>query len=377
MNKLIRKFAAVLAVCVLLFGISACGQTQKPSGETQAVRATVIDIEKYGHAVLDVTTADFYSAGFDLGDVVCVRFGDSEWQMPFLDGYYTTPGEKMLRGTAPEENIAVCINYGHLSKETGIAPGDDVEITMMEKAGMLAFQELFALKYSDDRADFSSDAVFANFRPVTAGSIGQGKLYRSASPINNQYGRAGYANGFIEAAGVATVLNLADSVEDIESYCGAEDFDSAYYRSLYESGQVIALDLAVNFYSDEFATALVEGLRFLARNDAPYSIHCTEGKDRAGFTVMLLEALMGAELQEIIDDYMTSFYNYYGISREGEPERYEAVLNHNLTPMLCYVMGTASLEELEQTDLQAAVTAYLLRAGMTEDEILTLREKLS
>ena len=90
----------------------------------------------------------------------------------------------------------------------------------------------------------------------------------------------------------------------------------------------------------------------------------------------LLEALMGADLQEIIDDYMLSFYNYYGINKETEPARYEAVLNNNLIPMLCHVTGADSYETLEQMDLKSAVTNYLIRNGMAETDILALTEKL-
>ena len=377
MRKLIRKHISILIVCAMLLGLSACAQTENPTGETKSIQATVIEIEKYGHAVLDITTADFTDYGYELGDVVSVQFGSFESEMPFYDGYYSNPGSVMLRGLAPEENIAVCINYGDLSKETGIALGDTVKISMAKKAEMLAYQELCALKYSNNRSDYHDDVTFANFRAVTVGTIGDGKLYRSASPINNAHGRASYANAFIEAAGVCTVVNLADSDEDIAEYIAAEDFNSEYYRGLYEDGKVIALDMNANFYSDTFAASVVDGLTFLAQNEPPYSIHCTEGKDRAGFTAMLLGALMGAELQEIVDDYMLSFYNYYGITQENEPERYEVVLNTNLYAMLYHVTGVNSYEALTQVDLESAVTKYLLDAGMSEDDILTLKTKLS
>ena len=377
MRKLIRKHISILIVCVLLLGLSACAPAEDSTNEVKSIQATVIEIEKYGHAVLDITTADFTGNGYALGDVVCVRFGSFEENIPFFDGYYTNPGGAMLRGLAPEKNIAVCINYGDLSAETGIALGDTVEITLAEKAGMLAYQELCAMQYSENREDFSDDVTFANFRAVTIGTIGDGKLYRSASPINNEHGRASYANAFIEDAGVSAIVNLADSDEDIAEYIAEEDFNSEYYLGLYESGKVIVLDMNANFYSDAFAASVVDGLTFLAKNNPPYSIHCTEGKDRAGFTAMVLEALMGAELQEIIDDYMISFYNYYGITKENEPERYEVVLTNNLFAMLYHVTGTNSYGELTQVDLESAVTNYLLNAGMREDDILTLKTKLS
>ena len=376
MRKLVHTPLAILIVCAMLFGLSSCTLAEHSSGAAQLVQATVIEIEKYGHAVLNLTTSEFCAAGYALGDIVRVRVGSFESDIPFFDGYYTNPGSVMLRGLTPSKNIAICINYGDISKEKGIVPGDTVEITMAEKAGMLAYQELYALTYSDDRADYSDDAVFANFRAVTVGTIGNDKLFRSASPINNVHGRAGYANAFIEAAGVATILNLADSDQDIAQYCAAEDFASEYYLSLYEAGKVMALNLTADFFSDSFTASLVEGLRFLAQNNPPYSIHCTEGKDRAGFTLMLLESLMGAQLQEIIDDYMLSFYNYYGIDQETEPTRYEAVLNNNLISMLYHVTGVDSMEALAKIDLESAVTSYLLDHGMTDHEIRTLKDKL-
>lgn len=376
MKKCIRNFIAILIICILALSIGSCNKAEKVNDKTALVRATVVEIEKYGHAVLDVTANDLADAGYELGDILHVKLGKCKSTMPFFDGYYSNPGKLLLRGTAPEEKVAVCINYGDFSKENDVGIGDIAEITMEKKAGMRTIQELYALKYSNNREDYSDDASFANFRAVTAGRIGQGKLYRTASPINNENGRADYADNFIESVGVITVLNLADSIEDIEGYCLEENCDSAHYRSLYEKGSVIAIDLTGNFYSEDFATAIADGLTFLARNETPYCIHCTEGKDRTGFTAMLLEALMGATLDEIIDDYMISFYNYYGIDKEQEPERYQAVLDTNLMAMLFHVTGTESVEELRQTDLEAAVTEYLIEAGMIQDDISILKEKL-
>ena len=376
MKKAIRRCIAILIACVIVMQLTSCSPKEQEVDKTMTVQATVIEIEKYGHAVLDITTADFVATGYELGDVVCVRLGTSEFTMPFYDGYYSNPGSPLLRGSALEDHIALCINYGDFSRLNDLEVGDIAEITMAEKAGMLAIQKLYSLKYSNNREDYSDDASFANFRAVTAGRIGNGKLYRTASPVNNENGRADYADNLIESVSVVTVLNLADSTEDVERYFENDDSNSSYYRSLYESGSVMAIDLTGNFYSDDFVSSLAGGLTFLARNETPYCIHCTEGKDRAGFTAMLLEAMMGATLDEIINDYMLSFYNYYGINKENEPQRYNAVLDVNLMEMLRHVTGTESVEQLKQIDLEASVTAYLINAGMLPEDILLLKEKL-
>lgn len=373
---MIKKILLILIVGVMVLQLSSCNPIEQDPDQSMLVQATVIEIEKYGHAVLNVTTADFMAVGYELGDIVCVRFGTREYTMPLFDGYYSNPGGLLLRASDAEECIAVCINYGDFSDVNGISVGDTVEITMSEKAGMLAIQEFYALQYSNKREDYSDDASFANFRAVTVGRIGYGKLYRTASPINNENGRADYADNLIESVGVTTVLNLADSDKDIEGYLADSECDSEYYRHLYETGSVIAIDLTGNFYSEEFASSVAKGLTFLARNEAPYCIHCTEGKDRAGFTAMLLEALMGATLDEIISDYMISFYNYYGIDKEHEPKRYQAVLDINMMEMLFHITGAESVEQLEQINLETAVTAYLIEAGMSQEDIVMLKQKL-
>lgn len=79
--------------------------------------------------------------------------------------------------------------------------------------------------------------------------------------------------------------------------------------------------MEMDFFSDTFRRKLTEGFRFLARHDEPYLIHCTEGKDRAGFAAAMLECLIGADLSEVIADYMQSFVNYYHIFPERNNTR--------------------------------------------------------
>lgn len=377
MKKYIHKRYFALLLSIVTLFLSACSTTKAPENTSPTVSATVTEIEKYGHAVLDITAAELAEAGFSLGDVVCVRSDELTLEMPYFDGYYSDPGELMLRGANPEKPIALCINYDRFTDRYGIVVGDTVEIVLTEKAGMLMVQKICSLQYTSNRADYADDATFANFRNVSTGRIGEGKLFRSASPVNNAHGRAGYANDFIMSVGVTTVLNLADSNEDVESYFAEEGFRSTYYRNLYETGHVITLDLGADFRSESFASSIANGLTFLSRNEPPYSIHCTEGKDRAGFTCMLLEALMGADLDQIIDDYMLSFYNYYGITEENAPERYQTILDKNLLPMMYHVTGAEDRSALAQIDLEAAVTQYLLNAGMTQEDLSALKEKLS
>ena len=343
--------------------------------DVPSVTGKVLGIEKYGHALLDITIEDFNAAGFDLGDIITVTAGNYTGDMPYFNGYYVDRDEYMVRAYPGQTYIAVCINYGRFADTAGVDVGDPVTLTLKEKAGAIDLQEINNLVYRNDRAAFPSDEVFANFRPVTVGGIVEGLLYRSCSPVNNQYGRAATANALAEAAGIQTVMNLANTEEELTGYFQQEDFLSFYYRQLYEDGQVILLGLGVDFTSEGYARSVVAGLKFLAGQEPPYLVHCTEGKDRAGFASMLLEALMGADEEEIVSDYMLSFTNYYGT--EPGSKQYELIADKNIREMLRFVAGLEKGASLEGVDLKAATEKYVLDAGMTPEELDELRNKLS
>lgn len=357
-----RLLCAVLA-CLLVF----C--TYPAMAEAVTIRCKVDRINEYGHAKLDITEADFTGAGFALGDVVTVTAGSYTGDMPVFNGYYTDRGGFLVRIDPNNGDISLCINYGNFSEASGIVAGDAVTITLKEKGGALETQALNELVYSDERTDFASDVVFANFRPVV-----EGKLYRSASPIDNKANRAHYADSLIRQAGVQAVMNMADTPEDIAAYIAAEDFASPYYRDLVEAGKVCAQKMPTDFAAGSFAPGIVAGFSFLAEQEPPYLVHCLEGKDRTGFAIMMLEALMGWSQAQIVDDYMKTYDNYYGIL--PGTAKYDLIVEKNIREMLCFVAGLEAGASLAEADLKAAAEAYLVNNGMSEEALKQLEAKL-
>ena len=108
------------------------------------------------------------------------------------------------------------------------------------------------------------------------------------------------------------ILDLADTNEEIQGYYQNADYDITWHKSLYDAGNVAALNLNANYRGGQYAYRLVAGLREIILHKGPYLIHCTEGKDRTGFVCALLEALCGASYDEMRDDYMITYDNYYG-----------------------------------------------------------------
>ncbi|WP_369819228.1 SH3 domain-containing protein [Thermoanaerobacter sp. YS13] len=130
--------------------------------------------------------------------------------------------------------------------------------------------------------------------------------------------------------------------------------------------------MGLDVTSDDFKVKLVKGLEFMAENKGPYLIHCTEGKDRTGIVAALLEALMGASKDEIVDDYMQSFTDFYGVQKGTE--KYNLIAQQNILKILKII---AKADNLDKVDLAASAYNYLISAGMTPEQINMLKVNLS
>jgi hypothetical protein len=215
-----------------------------------------------------------------------------------------------------------------------------------------------------------SDAEYANFREITTTGMGAGKLYRSSSPVRPDINRNREADEAAKAAGIRTIINQSDSEAVAKAYEG-------YEGSYYSTQNVIYLALPASLTSDTFKEGFAEGLRFMIANEGPYLMHCSEGKDRVGLTSAVLEALMGASLEEIRDDYTKTYTNLYdvkdGRQQPVEPEVLAAVreiIVRNLS-------ASFGIEDLSSADLAEAAENYLLGIGLSAEEIARLKAVLS
>lgn len=373
MKKIIYCLLALVLVLTALVG---CGQTAEKT-------AVVADISKYGNLVLDITGADLFSQGYEYGDLLEVTVADKKWEIPLCSNYSDVDnGMTVMRATSEKEAVVLAINMGDFATAAGIAtkakieeePGFrwdyliqtpvQIEITMKQKGGYREQWLIHQLVRTNERADYShlNDEAFANFRVIDTTGMGENKLYRSSSPINPAIGRNTYADKAARDAGIKTIVNLADASNTYESPEG----------SYYQTCQVIYLNLGLDFVSEAPAERLASGMRFIIDGEAPYLLHCNEGKDRAGFVSALLECLMGATIDEVVEDYMETYANYYGVEKGSE--KYKAVVNSNIIQTL---NANFKVSDVYKADLAAEAEAFLIEdLGLSADEVTALKEKL-
>jgi protein tyrosine/serine phosphatase len=177
-------------------------------------------------------------------------------------------------------------------------------------------REIGKLQKSKRRSNYSSDAVFANFREIRGGTIPAGVLYRSCHPARED-ARAPYAARLAEQARIASVINLADNREELEVKAAF----IPWYQKFITKNSIIPLDLGPDYADPAFKAGLGEAFRFMLNHRGPYLFHCNDGNNLTGFAAALLQALSGAAVDEITGDYMLTYINYYHFTKDEERYR--------------------------------------------------------
>ena len=402
-NLISKPLAAILAAVMVIASLCACGNnteqtTAEQTAETNVTAETTAEngsdaaddgqvkpLEgaayqnaKFDSVVLDYDEQEFEDAGYTFGDSVDVEFsnGYSLTDIPYLNGYYVRTGEPVLVAYPGNSAVEVTLNNVGLWTQAGLEYGDTAKVSLNTQGKYLVTYETFSQKYSHDRDQFETDEQFANFRALSGGNLKENFLYRGVTPFNNLYERAETAGKLIEEAGINCIVDLADSNAEIEELLKENTFDSAYAKKIFEDGHVEALALGSQYMTDTYKEGVAAGVRKMLECGGPCYIHCMEGKDRTGFVCMLLEAFAGASYDEMCADYMKTYENYYGITREKTPEKYEAVVSLYFDAFMEYLSGSVDREVITQADYSDAAGQYLMEGGLTDEEIEKLQEMI-
>ena len=374
MKKTKNVLLYIMLFCVihiiLVWPIFGC------SGKVDLKKQPIIHELEFGGVYVTKTIEEFNELGFEYGDSVTVKFSNGYIleDIPYYNGYYTNNGEPLLVAYPGYDFIKVAINNGDdLFFVANLSEEDTATITINEKGKYLPIQNVRNLQYLDERERYDSDEMFANFRASNVTGLKANTLYRSASPCDNQHNRATFVDALIREAGVSFILDLADTDAKVSGYINNPSFNCPYFLTLYNSDAVYPIGLNMNYGSQDFKEKVAGGLKEMIKHDGPYLVHCTEGKDRTGFVCMLLEALVGASYDEIVKDYMITYYNYYRIGEDSD--KYSVIIDSLLNPMIKSMVNDNSVD-YKTCDLSVYAEAFLTEAGMSELQISTLKDKL-
>ena len=383
--KKIRRLTALLLAIILAVGSTGAAQAAE---SYPMVDLTIRDILSDGTLVMNGVETDLTQMGIDLGDVVTVTFGGQSVDMAVVSEYNdVSTGRPFL--ALQGNRVLIGIYTGDFAETYGVAertytqqnavfwnylieggPRATFRVMLTRPGAYLREYHLRRLKYTKRRSDFPdlTDAEYANFRVVSTTGMGKNRLYRSASPVDPVHNRDIYAMPLLEERGITQALNLADTEKTMKAF-------KAYPGSWYAGMTVEALGLNMDYHGEAFRESLARGFRFLAKSPGATLIHCAEGKDRTGYVVGLLECLMGAKVSELIQDYMLSFQNYYGLTQEDD--RYTTLARNGLLSQLAKAFGLSGPDDMYTADLMKEAQEFMLGLGLTQEEVDALRANLA
>ena len=243
-----------------------------------------------------------------------------------------------------------------------------VQITLNTAGKYIDIQKTLGMKYSKSRNDYSSDEIFANYRNIEVGNIKSDKLYRSASPIDDANKRADYVSSLIARDNIEYVFDLSITQDKHAEYA-TKDTTSEAWKNIYNNGHVYDVKVAANFYSEEYYPKMKILVENMAVAPGKILFHCQEGKDRTGFVAILLEALCGASIQEITDDYLVTYENYYHITRDKNPTQFQVLTELKLYEMTNFIIGSEVGGNATKEQLESGARNYFKTCGVS-DQIL-------
>ena len=83
-----------------------------------------------------------------------------------------------------------------------------------------------------------------------------------------------------------------------------------------------------------------------------------------------------ASPQEIIDDYMITYDNYFHVTKEKNPEKYTAIKG-NVDDFLYCMCNAEKGTDLNTLDLKKGAENYLRKGGLSDEQIAKIEAYLS
>jgi protein tyrosine/serine phosphatase len=223
--------------------------------------------------------------------------------------------------------------------------------------------------------NFCENNEITNFREIYMGKISERLLYRGSYPIFRiDQERDKAYDKLVFNAKIKCIINLADNEIGLRKIANLVP----WYCKLFENNNVIGLDIQFEFDFENkkenkiFNNKLRQGFKFLIERDGPYLIHCNAGIDRTGFVAAILEALLGAGIDEILYDYLLSYGKKFADDNNNE-------LNINTGKIILDQLNKITNGKIDnKNNLQSNIENYFLEdIGLTIKELELLKEKLT
>lgn len=373
-----KKVIVLLCICLMASSLLA-GCMSKSTNQSETKTETVKNEERFepknvmvkGEDQFGDVLIDLQEIDLEYGDSIDLHFSGGYFieSIPYYPEFYGNKGNTIL--TDYFDDLAVAGIGCSFNETAKIQEGETLTITLDEREKYKKEFEAYNLDPNLLKWEGQSDEAYRNAREITAGNIAKGILYRGSSPFDEEFCRIELMDSFLRENDIQCILNLSDSEETLTQL----EVLPEYTAEMLASGKVIPCSLGIVYSDPESMKKIANGLTAMTEKEGPYLIHCSLGRDRTGVISALLEALCGANYDEIVADYMESYHNLHDINMDSSSLQYK-LFKQRLEERLEETM-LINRDKLPESDLQSAAEEYFIRCGMTVDRINQLREILT
>lgn len=363
----------------------------KDNNDAKVVNTTVTRIKDDGSLLLDISPEDLNKKGIMVGDEVYVDIdGESNIHVAFVElpSYAGLLGLCLCDYEGKHKEITLKIYNGSFSERIGGNIGSNVKITLKTK-NFIEFPLKSKMAYTESATENCTLFEYSNFRMIKAGNIKSGVLYRGCSLLNYNFskGRISAAVKLCQESDIRTIIDLSDSDQDVNNYLSSPINSDSYVHKVKKQNSLFNAKLSQDFFCEKTTAELARAFRFIISHEPPFLIHCNEGKDRTGLVCILIEALLKADIDEIVNDYMLSYKNYYEITEND----YEYQFLRDMIPLrfLTFLSQYENLNDINEIDgdsmkfipdkdYSLCARKYMIeQVNMTEEEVDDIVLKLS
>lgn len=339
-----------MAAALLVFCIYSC------KGSLNKTECEINREDKTGAIEVKTSISVLQENGMDYGDGLDLIFsnGYSVESVPLLDGGYVNPGNYVLDTSLKNDSLVFYFKGDNNAwDKANLEYSDTVGVALKEKA---KYKDLYNLhcKYMNnvDPATIQNKAEFQN---IKGGNLRKDFYYSGLSLYNNNSLNSKIYEQLLQN-NVTKCINL-----------GPDRFPNGHVNNVItiEDYQM----QGINVKNDDCDNKIIKALLSLVRtHDKTYI--CSSNNDNAYeyfSTIMLM--LAGANYDEIIEDYMSSFRRNYGITASSDEESYYAIKENYLDPFLHKITKTSWNYDLKYCDFTYHAEMYLRTCGVHDVQI--------
>lgn len=295
-----------------------------------------------GEVIINTCIADLKENNIEFGDEVQLKFTSGYFAdfVPILYGEYLNTGQHILKAKDDQSELQfVMQNFNNLWDNANLKDDHTVSIKLVTKHKYIDLNKAFTMPELPN---------VSNIRSLKGGNLKYLSIFRGAS--------SNTPNAEINFSVNAFKKNL-----------------NINYVSDLSSLGISFIDLK----NPQCNYTIIDEMKRMSSNESKCYICSDKDDDATAYYCALIEAIAGASYEEIVNDYMETYKNRYGITKEAYPKEYEAIKNYKIDKFLKKLTKTPNDYDLSQCNMTECADFYLRAFKTDEDEIDLILKRIS